>query len=67
MVEQLRELVPEGATLAQLALCWILGFAAVSTIIPAAKTPQQARANAAAADLPPLLGRDAADNRGALW
>ncbi len=54
VVEQLRELVPEGATLAQLALRWILGFDAVSTIIPGAKTPEQARANAAAADLPPL-------------
>jgi aryl-alcohol dehydrogenase-like predicted oxidoreductase len=54
VVEELRALVPEGATLAQLALRWILGFDAVSTIIPGAKTPAQARANAAAADLPPL-------------
>ena len=46
--------MPEGATLAQLALRWILGFEAVSTVIPGAKTPEQARANAAAADLPPL-------------
>ena len=53
-VEELRSLVPEGATLAQLALRWILMFDAVSTIIPGAKTPEQARANAAAADLPPL-------------
>ncbi len=53
-VEELRPLVPEGATLAQLALRWILMFDAVSTIIPGAKTPEQARANAAAADLPPL-------------
>ena len=50
----MRALVPEGATLAQLALRWILGFEAVSTVIPGAKTPEQARANAAAADLPPL-------------
>jgi aryl-alcohol dehydrogenase-like predicted oxidoreductase len=53
-VEELRALVPEGATLAQLALRWILGFEAVSTVIPGAKTAEQARANAAAADLPPL-------------
>jgi aryl-alcohol dehydrogenase-like predicted oxidoreductase len=53
-VEELRPLVPEGATLAQLALRWILMFDAVSTIIPGAKTPEQAQANAAAADLPPL-------------
>jgi aryl-alcohol dehydrogenase-like predicted oxidoreductase len=54
VVEELRALVPEGATLAQLALRWILGFEAVSTVIPGAKTPEQARANAAAADLPAL-------------
>jgi aryl-alcohol dehydrogenase-like predicted oxidoreductase len=53
-VEQLRALVPQGATLAQLALRWILGFEAVSTVIPGAKTAEQARANAAAADLPAL-------------
>jgi aryl-alcohol dehydrogenase-like predicted oxidoreductase len=54
VVEELRALVPPGATLAQLALRWILGFEAVSTVIPGAKTSEQARANAAAADLPPL-------------
>lgn len=54
VVEELRALVPRGATLAQLALRWILGFEAVSTVIPGAKTPEQARANAAAADLPAL-------------
>jgi aryl-alcohol dehydrogenase-like predicted oxidoreductase len=53
-VDELRLLVPSGATLAQLALRWILDFEAVSTVIPGAKTPEQARANAAAADLPPL-------------
>lgn len=55
-VEELRPLVPEGATLAQLALRWILDHEAVSTVIPGAKTPQQARANAATAALPPLSG-----------
>jgi len=53
-VEALRPLVPDGATLAQLALRWILMFDAVSTVIPGAKTPEQARANAAAAGLAPL-------------
>ena len=47
-------LVPDGATLAQLALRWILDFPEVSTVIPGAKTPAQARENALAADLPPL-------------
>jgi aryl-alcohol dehydrogenase-like predicted oxidoreductase len=53
-VEELRPFVPDGATLAQLALRWILEFPAVSTVIPGAKTPEQARANALAANLPPL-------------
>jgi aryl-alcohol dehydrogenase-like predicted oxidoreductase len=53
-VERLRPLVPPGATLAQLALRWILMFDAVSCAIPGARTAAQARDNAAAADLPPL-------------
>jgi aryl-alcohol dehydrogenase-like predicted oxidoreductase len=53
-VERLRPLVPAGATMAQLALRWILEFEAVSCAIPGAKTAAQALANAAAADLPPL-------------
>ena len=54
VVDELRVLVPEGATLAQLALRWILDFDAVSTVIAGARTPEQAQANAAASDLPPL-------------
>lgn len=54
VVERLRPLVPPGATLGQLALKWTLMFEAVSCAIPGAKTPQQARDNAAAADLLPL-------------
>ncbi len=53
-VEELKRLVPEGATLAQLALRWILMHDGVTAAMPGAKTPDQARANAAAADLPPL-------------
>src|SRR5690606_40502101 len=53
-VEKLRPLVPEGATLAQLALRWILMDEAVSVVIPGAKNSQQALANIAAAGLPPL-------------
>jgi aryl-alcohol dehydrogenase-like predicted oxidoreductase len=53
-VERLRTLVPAGATMSQLALKWTLMFEAVSCAIPGAKTPEQARDNAAAADLPPL-------------
>jgi len=54
LVEELRALVPPGVTLAQLALRWILMAETVTAAIPGAKTPEQARANAAAADLPPL-------------
>jgi aryl-alcohol dehydrogenase-like predicted oxidoreductase len=54
LVEELRPLVPAGATLAQMALRWILMNEAVTAAIPGAKTPDQARANAAAADLAPL-------------
>ena len=50
-VERLRPLVPAGATLAQLALRWILMFDAVSCAIPGAKNARQARENAAAAAL----------------
>jgi len=53
-VERLRGLVPPGASLAQLALRWILMFEAVTCAIPGARTPEQARQNAAAAALPPL-------------
>ncbi len=53
-VEKLRPLVPEGATLAQLALRWILMHDAVSVVIPGAKNPRQALANIAASELPPL-------------
>ena len=53
-VERLRPLVPAGASMTQMALRFILMFDAVSCAIPGAKTEQQARDNAAAADLPPL-------------
>src|SRR3954452_7327299 len=53
-VDELRPLVPDDATLAQLALRWILMHDAVSTVIPGARSDEQARANAAAADLPAL-------------
>ena len=53
-VEELRPLVPEGWTMAQFALRWILMQEAVSCVIPGAKRPSQAEDNAAAADLPPI-------------
>ena len=53
-VDELRHLVLQGGTMAQLALRWILMFDAVSCAIPGAKTPRQAQENAAAAALAPL-------------
>ena len=53
-VDALRRLVPQGATMAAFALRWILMADAVTVVIPGAKTPAQAQANAAAAALPPL-------------
>jgi aryl-alcohol dehydrogenase-like predicted oxidoreductase len=53
-IEELRALVGGDATLAQLALRWILMHDAVSTVIPGARSPEQARGNAAAAALAPL-------------
>jgi aryl-alcohol dehydrogenase-like predicted oxidoreductase len=54
---ELQALVPEGSTLAQLALRWILMHPAVSVVIPGARRPRQARDNAAASDLPALAPR----------
>jgi aryl-alcohol dehydrogenase-like predicted oxidoreductase len=53
-VEQLRPLAPKGATLAQLALRWILESPAVTCAIPGAKRPAQVAENIAASDLRPL-------------
>ena len=41
-------------TMAQFALRWILMFGAVTCAIPGARTPEQARANAAAAEFPEI-------------
>ena len=54
LADALKPLVPEGMTLAQMAQRWCLDFQAVTTIIPGAKNPAMAQANAAVSDLPPL-------------
>ncbi len=46
--------LPESMTMVQLALRWILDHEAVSTIIPGASSPVQAKSNAAVSDLAPL-------------
>jgi aryl-alcohol dehydrogenase-like predicted oxidoreductase len=52
--EELKELVPEGHTLAQFALRWILMHSAVSCAIPGGKNPEQVEDNVAAADMAPF-------------
>jgi aryl-alcohol dehydrogenase-like predicted oxidoreductase len=54
LADALKPLVPEGMTMAQMALRWCLDFDAVSVVIPGAKNPAQAEANAAVSALPPL-------------
>ena len=46
--------LPDGMTLVQLALRWLLDQPAVSSVIAGASRPEQVRANAAVAELPPL-------------
>jgi aryl-alcohol dehydrogenase-like predicted oxidoreductase len=53
-VRRLRPLVPQGATMAQFALRWVLDQPGVTVVIPGARNPEQARGNAAAAALAPL-------------
>jgi aryl-alcohol dehydrogenase-like predicted oxidoreductase len=59
-VRRLAPLVPEGATMTQWALRFVLDQPGVSVVIPGARNPEQARANAAAAELPPLSADDLA-------
>ena len=53
-VEEFKEIIPAGATLAQMALRWILMFDAVTCAIPGAKRPAQVEENVGAAQLAPL-------------
>jgi aryl-alcohol dehydrogenase-like predicted oxidoreductase len=46
--------LPFEATPAQAALAWVAQQPGVTTVIPGARSPAQARANAVAAELPPL-------------
>ncbi len=55
-VQELRPWIPQGATMAQMALRWILMFDAVTCAIPGAKRPGQAADNVAASGLPALSG-----------
>jgi aryl-alcohol dehydrogenase-like predicted oxidoreductase len=54
LADALKEFVPEGLTLADLAQRWILDQAAVSTVITGASRPEQVMANARVSKLLPL-------------
>jgi len=62
-------LVPDGITPAQPALRWVIQQPGVTTVIPGARNPEQARQNAVAAQLAPLpdpvlaAGRELYDRR----
>ena len=53
-VDQLRSLVPDGASMAQFALRWIAMFPAVTCAIPGGKKARQVEENIKAIDLDPL-------------
>lgn len=53
-VEEIRKLLPQGMTLTQLALRWILMFDAVTCAIPGGKRSAQITENCHASDLPAL-------------
>ena len=53
-VEEIRALLPEGMTMAQFALRWILMHDAVTCAIPGGKRPTQVEDNVAAADFPEI-------------
>jgi aryl-alcohol dehydrogenase-like predicted oxidoreductase len=53
-VEELKQAMPQGMTMSQFALRWILMHDAVTCVIPGAKTPAQVEENAKAAAMPRL-------------
>ena len=54
LADTIKVWVPEGITMAQMAMRWILDHDAVSVVIPGASSPKQAIDNARASDLPAL-------------
>jgi aryl-alcohol dehydrogenase-like predicted oxidoreductase len=53
-VEEMRPWLPQGMSMAQMAMRWILDFPAVTTVIAGATRPDQAVENARVSDLDPL-------------
>jgi aryl-alcohol dehydrogenase-like predicted oxidoreductase len=62
-VEELRPLVPQGMTMAQFALRWILSFPGVTAAIPGAKHPNQVEENVHATEYPILSETILAETR----
>jgi aryl-alcohol dehydrogenase-like predicted oxidoreductase len=58
LADSLKPMVPSRLTMTQMALRWCLDYDAISVVIPGAKTPQQAAANAAVSELPPLSDQE---------
>ncbi len=54
LADELKTMLPDGMTMPQLALRWILDFDAVTTVIPGASRESQVLSNTSASDLPPL-------------
>jgi aryl-alcohol dehydrogenase-like predicted oxidoreductase len=54
LADMIKEVLPDGMSMVQLALRWILDHDAVSVVIPGASSPEQARENAAVSEIPAL-------------
>ena len=54
LAEEIRHRVPQGMSMAQMAMRWILDYPQVSTVIAGASRPQQVVENAAISSLAPL-------------
>lgn len=52
--DKLKKFVPDGMTMAQMSLRWILDFPAVTTVIPGASGSLQVESNVSASELEPL-------------
>lgn len=66
-VEALRELVPDGVTMPELVLRFILHHSAVSTVIPGMRRPEHVAANLAASEAGPLPDELVAALRAHRW
>ncbi len=54
LADGLKSWVPEGMSLSQMVLRWILDFDAVRVVIPGARNPMQVESNTAVSEIPPL-------------